>query len=110
MTRFPNAVERRRIAQAYSYRALAGYQVLEAQDKEPSWLRKAERVQLESLSKQAFADVAHASSVDPEWRHTTFVEALLCSRFYVPEESPTTARGAIFLSAVCAGRSAFTRD
>jgi hypothetical protein len=87
MTRFPNAVERRRIAQAYSYRALAGYTVLEAQDREPSWQRKTERTQLESLSKQAFADIAHASSVDPDWRHTTFVEALLCGRFYVPEET-----------------------
>jgi hypothetical protein len=87
MTRFPNAVERRRIAQAYSYRALAGYTVLEAQDREPSWQRKTERAQLESLSKQAFADIAHASSVDPDWRHTTFVEALLCGRFYVPEET-----------------------
>jgi hypothetical protein len=87
MTRFPDAVERRRIAQAYSYRALAGYMVLEAQDREPSWQRKTERAQLESLSKQAFADIAHAASVDPDWRHTTFVEALLCSRFYVPEET-----------------------
>lgn len=87
MTRFPNAVERRRIAQAYSYRALAGYMVLEAQDREPSWQRKTERAQLEFLSKQAFADIAHATSVDPDWRHTTFVEALLCSRFYVPEET-----------------------
>jgi hypothetical protein len=87
MTRFPDAVERRRISQAYSYRALAGYMVLEAQDREPSWQRKTERAQLESLSKQAFADIAHAASVDPDWRHTTFVEALLCSRFYVPEET-----------------------
>jgi hypothetical protein len=87
MTRFPDAVERRRITQAYSYRALAGYMVLEAQDREPSWQRKTERAQLEALSKQAFADIAHAASVDPDWRHTTFVEALLCSRFYVPEET-----------------------
>jgi hypothetical protein len=87
LSRFPDAVERRRIAQAYSYRAQAAYQVLDTQDKEPSWLRKAERAQLENLSKQAFADVAHAASVDPDWKHTTFVEALLCSRFYVPEET-----------------------
>ncbi|HTZ57942.1 MAG TPA: hypothetical protein VMB49_07600 [Acidobacteriaceae bacterium] len=85
LARFPNAVERRRIAQAYSYRALAGYQVLESQDREPSWLRKADRTQLENLSRQAFADVAHASTVDPDWKHTTFVEAMLCSRFYVPD-------------------------
>jgi hypothetical protein len=88
LARFPNAVERRRIAQAYSYRALAAYQILDTQDKEPSWLRKAERTQLETISKQGFADVAHAASVDPDWKHTTFVEALLCSRFYVPEEAP----------------------
>jgi hypothetical protein len=88
LARFPDAVERRRIAQAYSYRALAAYQILETQDKEPSWLRKAERTQLETISKQGFADVAHAASVDPDWKHTTFVEALLCSRFYVPEEAP----------------------
>jgi hypothetical protein len=87
LSRFPDAVERRRIAQAYSYRALAAYQVLESQDREPSWLRKAERPQLESLSKQAFADIAHATSVDPEWRHATFVEALLCSRFYLAEDA-----------------------
>jgi hypothetical protein len=87
LARFPQAVERRRIAQAYSYRALAGYQVLESQDKEPSWLRKGERAQSESLSKQAFADVAHASSIDPDWRHTAFVEALLCSRFYTSEDA-----------------------
>jgi len=85
--RFPDAVERRRIAQGYSYRALAAYQVLEAQDGEPSWLRKAERASLESLSKQAFADLAHATAVDPEWKHTIFVEALLCSRFYIAEET-----------------------
>jgi hypothetical protein len=88
MARFPDAVERRRLAQAYSYRALAAYQVLEAQGREPSWLRKAERSQLDSLSKQAFADIAHAGSVDPEWKHATFVEALLCSRFYIAEETP----------------------
>jgi hypothetical protein len=88
MARFPDAVERRRLAQAYSYRALAAYQVLEAQGREPSWLRKAERSQLDSLSKQAFADIAHATSVDPEWKHATFVEALLCSRFYIAEETP----------------------
>jgi hypothetical protein len=87
LSRFQDAVGRRRIAQAYSYRALAGYQVLEAQHREPSWLRKAERAQLDSLSKQAFADIAHASSVDPEWKHTTLVEALLCSRFYLAEEA-----------------------
>jgi hypothetical protein len=88
LARFPEAVERRRIAQGYSYRALAAYQVLDAQDREPSWLRKAERAQLESLSKQAFADIAHSNSVDPEWRHATFVEALLCSRFYLAEDAP----------------------
>jgi len=88
LARFPDAVERRRLAQAYSYRALAAYQVLEAQGREPSWLRKAERSQLDSLSKQAFADIAHAGSVDPEWKHATFVEALLCSRFYIAEETP----------------------
>lgn len=88
LARFPNAVERRRIAQAYSYRALAGYQVLESQDKEPSWLRKAERVQIEGLSRQAFADITHASAVDSDWKHTSFVEALLCSRFYVPDGGP----------------------
>jgi hypothetical protein len=87
LSHFPEAVERRRIAQGYSYRALAAYQVMEAQDKEPSWLRKAERAQIESLSKQAFADIAHANSVDPEWRHATFVEALLCSRYYHAEEA-----------------------
>jgi hypothetical protein len=87
LSRFPEAVDRRRIAQGYSYRALAAYQVLESQDREPSWLRKAGRPQLESLSKQAFADIAHATSVDPEWRHATFVEALLCSRFYLADEA-----------------------
>jgi hypothetical protein len=87
LARFPDAVERRRVAQGYSYRALAAYQVLEAQDGEPSWLRKGERANLESISKQAFADLAHATAVDPEWKHTTFVEALLCSRFYIAEET-----------------------
>jgi hypothetical protein len=86
LSHFQDAVDRRRIAQAYSYRAQAGYQVLEAQHKEPSWLRKTERAQLESLSKQAFADIGHAASTDPEWKHTTFVEAMLCSRFYLAEE------------------------
>jgi hypothetical protein len=87
LARFPEALDRRRIAQGYSYRALAAYQVLEAQDREPSWLRKAERAQIDSLSRQAFIDVTHAASVDPDWRHTTFVEALLCGRFYQPAES-----------------------
>ncbi len=87
LSHFPDAVERLRIAQGYSYRALAAYQVLVAQDREPSWLRKTERTQLEALSRQAFADVAHATSVDPEWKHATFVEALLCSRFYLAAET-----------------------
>ena len=65
LSQFPDAVERLRIAQAYSNRALAAYQVLEGQNKEPSWLRKAERAQLEALSKQAFADVTQAASIDP---------------------------------------------
>jgi hypothetical protein len=83
--RFPNAVERRRIAQAHSYRAQAGYQVLLSQEKEPSWLRKAERAQLGALSRDAFADISHAAAIDPEWKHTLFVEALLCSRYYIAE-------------------------
>jgi hypothetical protein len=87
LSRFQSAVERRRIAQAYSYRAQAGYQVLETQHREPSWLRKTERAQLEALTKLAFSDIAHATTVDPEWKHTTFVEALLCSRFYLAEEA-----------------------
>ncbi|MGC2400381.1 MAG: hypothetical protein WA510_11380 [Acidobacteriaceae bacterium] len=85
LTQFPNAVERRRVAQAYSYRALAGYRILEGQGKEPSWLRKTERAQLDTLSRQAFADIAQASAADPDWKHTSLVEALLCSRFYVPD-------------------------
>jgi hypothetical protein len=93
LARFPDALDRRRIAQGYSYRALAAYQILEAQDREPSWLRKAERAQLDSLSKQAFADLAHAASVDPEWRHTAFVEALLCGRFYsTPDGADSSSR------------------
>src|SRR6202041_861379 len=87
LARFPQAVERRRIAQAYSYRALAAYQALDLQDKEPSWLRKGERAQSEAMSNQAFADVAHPSSIDPDWRPTAFVEALLCSRFYIGEDA-----------------------
>jgi hypothetical protein len=85
LSRFRDAVDQRRIAQAYSYRAQAGYQLLEARYREPSWLRKAERASLESLSKQAFADIAQAASVDPEWKHTSFVEASLCSHFYLAE-------------------------
>jgi hypothetical protein len=86
LTRFPDVLDRRRLAQGYSYRALASYQVLDGQDREPSWLRKSDRAQVESLSKQAFADVARATSIDPEWRHSIFVEALLCSRFYLSDE------------------------
>jgi hypothetical protein len=82
---YPNAVERRRIAQAHSYRALAGYQVLLSQEKEPSWLWKAERAQLSALSRDAFADVSHAAAIDPDWKHTSFVEALLCSRYYIAD-------------------------
>jgi hypothetical protein len=87
LSRFPDVLDRRRVAQGYSYRALAAYQILDAQDRQPSWLRKADRAQLESVSKQAFADVARAGSIDPEWRHATFVEALLCGRFYLSEEA-----------------------
>ncbi len=92
LTRFPDAVDHRRIAQGYSYRALAAYQVLEAQDKEPSWLRKAERAQIDSLSKQAFTDVSQAASIDPDWKHTSFVEAMLCGRFYTTPEGDSTSR------------------
>jgi hypothetical protein len=86
LARFPGVVDRKRVAQAYSYRALAGYQVLEAQQRAPSWLRKAERAQIECLSRQAFADIAQAASTDPHWKHTTFVEAQLCSRFFLAED------------------------
>lgn len=87
LTRYPEAVDHRRMAQGYSYRALAAYQVLEAQDSEPSWLRRADRAQVGPLRKQSFADLAHAAGLDPEWRHSTFVEALLCSRFFLAEEA-----------------------
>ena len=97
LARFPEAVDRRRIAQGYSYRALAAYQVMDLQDKDPSWLRKAERAQLDALSKQAFADISSAAAADPEWKHTHFVEAMLCGRFYPPSEdgsrSELAARG-----------------
>jgi hypothetical protein len=98
VTQHPEAVERHRIAQAYSYRALTAYHVLDKQDAEPSWLRKSERAQTESVAKQAFADLAEASRLDPEWRHTTYVEALLCSRFYIPDESSdSSSRGELFV-------------
>ncbi len=94
----PDAVERHRIAQAYSYRALTAYQVLDRQDAEPSWLRKSERAQSEAMAKQAFADLQEASRLDPDWRHTTYVEALLCSRFYIPDESSeSSSRGELFV-------------
>jgi hypothetical protein len=98
LTRFPNTLEKRRIAQAYSYRALAGYQMLESQAKEPSWLRKEERAQLENLSRQAFADLSQAAGLDPEWKHTSFVEALLCSRFYFADgESDYSSRSDLYV-------------
>jgi hypothetical protein len=98
LSRFPDVLDRRRLAQGYSYRAQAAYQVLDAQDKEPSWLRKSDRSQLESMSKQAFADVARATSIDPEWRHATFVEAQLCSRFYLSEEAAdSSSRSELFV-------------
>lgn len=90
--RYPGAVDAHRVAQAYSYRALAAYRVLEAQDAEPSWLRKSGRQQTEALAKQAFGDVAQASRLDPAWRHATFVEAQLCSRFYTPDETGESSR------------------
>ena len=91
-------MERHRIAQAYSYRALTAYQVLDRQDAEPSWLRKSERAQSEAMAKQAFADLQEASRLDPDWRHTTYVEALLCSRFYIPDESSeSSSRGELFV-------------
>jgi hypothetical protein len=94
----PESVDRHRVAQAYSYRALTAYQVLDGQDAQPSWLRKSERAQTEAMAKQAFADLQEASRIDPDWRHTTYVEALLCSRFYVPDEtSESSSRGELFV-------------
>jgi hypothetical protein len=94
----PEAVERHRVAQAYSYRALTAYQVLDRQDAESSWLRKSERAQTEAMAKQAFADLGEASRLDPDWRHTIYVEALLCSRFYIPNEvSESSSRGELFV-------------
>lgn len=92
LNRHRDAAEPHRIAQAYSYRALAAYRVLEAQDGELSWLRKSVRQQSEMLAKQAFSDVAQASRLDPEWKHAAFVEALLCSRFYSPDETGESSR------------------
>jgi flagellar basal body-associated protein FliL len=98
LTRYPDAVDHHRIAQAYSYRAQAAFQALDTQDMEPSWLRKSERSQSETLSKQGFADVAQASRLDPDWKHTIFVEAQLCSRFYLPDEPmETTSRVELFV-------------
>lgn len=95
--RHGDAVDAHRAAQAYSYRALAAYQVLEAQDLEPSWLRKPARQQTESLAKQAFGDVAEASRLSPEWRHSAFVEAMLCSRFYSSEEGGESSRAELYI-------------
>ena len=105
----PESVDRHRVAQAYSYRALTAYQVLDSQDAQPSWLRKSERAQTEAMAKQAFADLQEASRLDPDWRHTTYVEALLCSRFYVPDETSESARAASSLSAACVVPSLFTK-
>ena len=95
--RHGDAVDAHRAAQAYSYRALAAYQVLEVQDSEPSWLRKPARQRTESLAKQAFGDVAEASRLSPEWRHSAFVEALLCSRFYSSEEGGESSRAELYI-------------
>jgi hypothetical protein len=98
LARYPEAVDHHRMAQAYSYRAQAAVLALDVQEVEPSWLRKSERLQIETLSKQGFADVAQASRLDPDWRHTTFVEAQLCSRFYLPEEhAETSSRAELFV-------------
>jgi hypothetical protein len=98
LSRFPDVLDRRRLAQGYSYRALASYQVLDSQDREPSWLRKSDRSQAESMSKQAFSDIARATSIDPEWRHSIFVEALLCSRFYLSDEgADNSSRSELFV-------------
>ena len=80
---------------------------LEAQDREPSWLRKAERAQLESLSKQAFADIAHAASGGSRSGGIRpLSKPCSAAAFISPRRPPTTARAAIFLSAACAGQSA----
>jgi hypothetical protein len=98
LTSHPDAVDPSRIAQAYSYRAQAAYQLLETQDAEPSWLRRSERSQVESLARQGFEDVARSARLDPEWKHATFVEAQLCSRFYLPDDpSENTPRSELFV-------------
>jgi hypothetical protein len=98
LARYPSAVDQHRMAQAYSYRAQAAYQALDVQELEPSWLRRSERSQIESLSKQGFADVAQANRLDPDWKHATFVEAELCSRFYLPDDqSESVSRAELFV-------------
>jgi hypothetical protein len=95
--RYSGAVDAHRVAQAYSYRALAAYQILESQDREPSWLRKTERQEIETLARQAFSDVAQSTRLDPEWKHAAFVEALLCSRFYTPDEMGESSRAELYI-------------
>lgn len=82
LSRAPRSVGSHRVAQAFSYRALAGYRILETQAARPSWQRRSERANNLEISRQAFADIAEAARIDPEWRHTLFVEALLSSRFF----------------------------
>ena len=98
LARFPDAVERRRIAQGYSYRALAAYQVLEVQDREPSWLRKADRAQLESLSKQAFADISHVLFPSTLTGNTQSSSRLCyAAGFICPKMPPRTAHAVSFV-------------
>jgi hypothetical protein len=82
----PGVIEKREEAQGHSYLALVCYERLMEASSGLPWIQQLNRVEASRLRQLGFSEVKKSHECDPTWEHAYFVEALLYSRQYVPED------------------------
>ena len=93
----PEAVALNEQARGHSIRAFVCYRLLAQMRSAPSWTRSLMKREAEELRQTAFAEVKKSQECDKDWGHGYFVEALLYSWEYVPEQIPDPSKADMFL-------------
>jgi hypothetical protein len=86
VVRYPDAVSGRERARGYSIRAFIFHRLMLQIASAPSWIRDLRLKEAEGLRSRAFAEVKKSQECDQNWWHSYFVEALLYSLQYVPDQ------------------------
>lgn len=86
IAQYPDAVDKPEIARGHSILAYVYHRRLLQIASFPSWIRMVKAKEMEQLQKMAFAEVKKSRECDKDWWHGHFVEAMLYSLQYAPEQ------------------------